>query len=164
MGPSGSGGGRGKGRARFCLHAAVWLGECLILACAAAGITFGLGLRMLILWPAVLTVLVVIATAVCQCGGLLPDDKLRDLALIGSSYVGFTVFLVAGVAVLGMKLGDLTVVLVGWPLVVTVAMVGVGMCARRCERGEAAQNELRVTTRAALLFLRVLAANGELGV
>ena len=52
-----------------------------------------------------------------------------------------------------------------WPLVVTVAMVGVGMCTRRCdERGEAAQNELRVTTRAALLFLRVLAANGELGV
>ena len=86
--------------------------------CLAAGVMTDLHLffGLLMLWPVAVTAAVMIVTAGCQCGGLLPHDKLRDLALIGSSYVGFTVFLFAGAAVLMMGLGDLTVALVGWPL------------------------------------------------
>ena len=102
-------------------------------------------------------------------GGLLPNENetLRDLALIGSSYwvsyVGFFVASVAPLAMLVMRIAGAAVALVGWPLAVTVVMLGVAMCTQCCERGEGAGNKLPVATRAALLFLRVLAANGELG-
>ena len=56
------------------------------------------------------------------------------------------------------KGGVLTATIV-WPLIVTVMVTTVGACCAKCRRGE---EKLPLMTRAALLFLRVIAATGEL--